>query len=1085
MCRLPSLGMVIVPALCVSAWGADDFSGLKGHWNFDEGRDWHNMEFPFSRPVSKADDSVGSNPLSLSGNLDPLKSWVSGRQFSGILFDAPGQLLKSARDLDELKGTSSLSYWLKTKAKGESGFKSSPGVIGDATGMIWGLLTPEGKLSVVQGGKQVAETSKPVNDGEWHHIVILRNAETGQVAIFLDGESSGRGNGATGMLSGEYKGFGAVKGGSGLVGVLDQIHLFNKAIPLDTIRALKENHAPKTYRQDALISRSKPSLTGSILHGYTFDPDQDPIGVSRFGQGKYGAVSYNKDGTFTYVPGQNFKGYDQFPVTVTDGRGGFSSTVMLVHDETTMSRTPVSKFSSYRDLAPLGSSDGKKGRRTMKAYDWDGDRRPDLLVCGNGRVWVYKNTGTRKEPGFDDPIEVKDSAGRTIEGNGISLLFKKGTARPALVVRGKDNTLSIYESSSVSRDGTKYVLDGKVKDEEGNPFKCSSEAFDIGDFDNDGRVDLLVGDPSRGIYFYKNEGSANEMKLKLEGELVIPGSYNLAPYFGDLDGDGKMDLVHGINWGTIEFWVSGKGKTIIEGQSPREIVLTDKMGVPPMKGEKTVLREMNGTHGAFADFNGDGIIDMAVGGCVDGMAGIAYGVNPNAAARNLLELEKIYNAYPRNLGKALEADGQKLLNRYKQLSGEWIMWAVGQRTVEGRERAYQMLKNHIAKYPFLKRTKLDAWEKYDDNRKLIDCGPMHHVPGIFVQNWVTLNFLKPDTAAHRVDVADALGMKGLDRDRYLKSGLPIADNNKCSEGQLLAIGDMTKYHPRILFPDDHLSIDRNMGDGREAQSYVFISNKNTFGDEVGGSACECAQDIKEAAEKCLGKGSATGDYFTFVMAHEVCHSLDAYVRGRANKELERRWNEMVVFAANNGSKEALIASGPDGWMDMEKTKENFQTKGLWDGSSPWDSTWEAYWENAPHKELGFMRGNIDWFLKAKQETLATQANHHWAGSEARLVGAIDRYNRGFKANINEVVLFLDFLSAGLNELPMYTIKAEKNPNRAKFHIDKAWLDRNDKGQITRITIGERVYAFELDDRGRVIKIKKHPFGAALGAVPVS
>ena len=27
---------------------AEDLTGLKSHWNFDEARDWHNMPFPFS-----------------------------------------------------------------------------------------------------------------------------------------------------------------------------------------------------------------------------------------------------------------------------------------------------------------------------------------------------------------------------------------------------------------------------------------------------------------------------------------------------------------------------------------------------------------------------------------------------------------------------------------------------------------------------------------------------------------------------------------------------------------------------------------------------------------------------------------------------------------------------------------------------------------------------------------------------------------------------------------------------------------------------------------------------------------------------
>lgn len=1049
--------------------GQSDFTHLKAHWNFDEARDWHNMAFPFSQPVAKAADSVGKNNLTLNEKLDPVKSWASGRQFSAIRFDAPGQFLKADRAIDELKGNASLSYWIKTNTKGKEN-----GIIGDKDGTQWGVIGDQGTLSVIQSDKAIATTSKPVNDDQWHHVVILRNATDGQIAIYLDGEPSGKGKGVAGMLPGEYAGFGSIKGGGEFSGLLDQIHIFDKIINQETIQALMDNHAPKAYELETLITRKAPSLTGSILHLYTFDPDQDKIGVSRFGQGQFGTVAYNNDGTFTYTANNGFKGRDRFSVTITDGKGGFCTTSMTVRDETTSPKMPVTKFTGYFELPPIKEGAGQTNSRIPQLYDWNGDGKTDILVCANNRIWVFRNSSSRTAPKFDGPARVEDENGKVIEGNSIALLPGRDKSRPMLVVRQQDGTLNLYESKSVSSAGTKLALTGKVKDDQGEDFKCLSDAFDIGDFDNDGLPDLLVGEGSGGIYMHKNVGNASDFKLKPEPERVVEGSYNLAPYFADLNGDGKKDLLHGINWGSIHYWVNTGGKNMIDGSERGEIMVTDKNGNIPMNGENTMLRAMNGTHGALGDLNGDGVIDIVLGSYNGGVTGIAFGVNVNMAARNLASLEKIYQGHSRDLGKVLEANNRQMLEKYRILSREWISWAVGLPTVDMREKAYSALKKHVSKFDFLKRTQLDAWVKKEEGKD-IAFGPMHHVPGIFVMNWVTLHCMLPDSAAHRLDVANTLGLKGLDREQYLKSGVALADNNKCTDGQLLAITDMMKYHPRILFPDDHLSIDQNMGDGREAMAYVFKSNKNTFGNDVGGAACESARDLVEAAEKCLGPGSATGDYFTFVMAHEVCHSLDAYVNGRANRDLPRRWCEMLVYAANNGGETDVIVPGEDGWMDMKKTQERFIEKQLWDGTSPWNEAWDDYWQNCGYNDLTFMRGNMGWFMGAKQETLATQANHHWAGSEARLVGAIDRYNRGYKANINEVVLFLDFLSAGLNKLPMYNFEMTQNPNRVEFKVDKAWLERNDKGYITKVTIGPRVYDFEIDDRGKVIGIKSHPF----------
>lgn len=1067
------LGLALAPL-----HGAEDFSALKAHWHFDEGRDWHNMPYPYAGSVGKAADSVGRNDLTINDKLDHVRAWVSGRQFSGIRFDAPGQFLKAATNLDMLKGPASLSCWIKTDAKGDG----KSGLIGDVNGIQWGVLQPDGTLAVVVNGTAAAATSRPVNDGQWHHVVMLRHAADGQVAIYMDGEASGKGKGVAGPIEGVYEGFGSIKDAGGFTGVLDQVHLFDRAVNADTIAALYDNHAPKAYELDTLISRQKPSLTGSILHLYTFDPDQDTLRVSRFGQGKSGTVQYNNDGTFTYTASPSFAGRDRFAVTLTDGRGGFCSTWMTVGDESTVPKMAVTSFTNYKELPAVTGGGERTGGRIPRAYDWDGDGRPDLLVCANERIWVMRNSGTRSDLKFDPPAMVADASGNPIIATSIALLPGKKGQRPVLVARAKDGTLDLYVNASPVRGASRFEASGKIANDKGGHFVCSSEAFDLGDFDNDGLIDLLVGSGSGGIFFHKNTGTVTGMKLNEENECVISGSYNLSPYFADLNGDGKIDLLHGINWGSIHYWINRGGSSIMDGAKQDDLRLTDRTGKMPMKGENTVLRAMNGTHGAFADFNGDGVLDMAIGAYSEGTLGVALGVHVNAAGRNLAELERMYKGHNRDLGKVLEANDQELLKKYRALSSEWISWAVNLPTAEDRRKAANMLKAHINRFDFLKRRQLDAWVKREDGKDP-EYGPMHHVPGIFVMNWVTLHCMLPDSAAHRLDVADTLGLKGLDREQYLKSGVALADNNKCTDGQLLAITDMMKYHPRVLFPDDHLSIDQNMGDGREAMAYVFKSNKNTFGNDVGGPACESAEDLKEAAERYLGDGAATGDYFTFVMAHEVCHSLDAYVYGRVNQDLSKRWSEMLVYAANNAGENEIIVPGENGWMDMEKTRERFIDKKLWDGSSPWEEAWNDYWDNCEYKDLTFMRGNIGWFMGAKQESLATQANHHWAGSEARLVGAIDRYNRGYKANLTEVLLFLDIVSAGLNKIPMYHFEMTQNPNRVEFKVDKAWLERNDRGHVTKVTIGPRVYDFDVDERGKVTGIKSHPFMKEMASAP--
>ncbi|MDO5471675.1 MAG: VCBS repeat-containing protein [Akkermansia sp.] len=579
---------------------------------------------------------------------------------------------------------------------------------------------------------------------------------------------------------------------------------------------------------------------------------------------------------------------------------------------------------------------------------------------------------------------------------------------------------------------------------------------------------------------YSVEGGKKKIRhisFAPEKQVVHRRSYNIAPGVGDLNNDGRPDLLHGINWGTLHVWMNDAANPTIAQGEYIELTLENQP-------EEKFARNLNGAHITAADFDGDGCADMVLGGNSGPQLVSALGVNPESWAGNLALIEQeLYKGHEKDLGTLLEADNQKGLNRYRDLMRGWIRWAVAQKTPAKRLAAYNMLKAHVKKYSFLQRGPLmDAWRKQEKD-KPAECGPMHHVPGIFTMNWVVLHRLLPDSAAHRADVADALGMKGVDREVYLQKGMPLADNNRSSVGQLYAVRDLLNYHAPILFPDDHISIGLNFGDGRDAMCYIFNSNKNTFSMEVGRNLAEMHGDMVRLTEECFGqKGAASGDYFTFVLAHEVCHSLDAYVRGRANKDLTRRWGDQNYYAATNGGECDDVVANETGWWDLNLTKERFKQRGLWDGNNAtWGDAWKAYWQKCPFRNKVFMRGDIDWFLGSQQETFATQANHHWARSESRLIGAILRYLQGYKSNINEVVFFLDVLSAGQNKLPMFHPWGEGNPPMVNFNVEYAWLTRNDRGHITDIHIGDRHYGFIVDDNGRVTGLRTYPFADKIQA----
>lgn len=126
------------------------------------------------------------------------------------------------------------------------------------------------------------------------------------------------------------------------------------------------------------------------------------------------------------------------------------------------------------------------------------------------------------------------------------------------------------------------------------------------DLDGDGDLDLLLAnkiDPanlqSSRIYRFENIGSASDPVFQLRGFLPIEGSYHYAPAFGDLDGDGDLDMILG-SWRNTVAWYDNTGdrtEPVFELVHPAIVKLT---------------RGSNSTP-ALVDIDDDGDLDLFVG----------------------------------------------------------------------------------------------------------------------------------------------------------------------------------------------------------------------------------------------------------------------------------------------------------------------------------------------------------------------------------------------------------------------------------------------------------------------------------------
>jgi hypothetical protein len=1045
-------------------------TGLVHHWSFDEGPDWHDDSFQNISQAAIAYDSVSSADAVLQ-NMNGT-SWVSGKQFTCLEFDGIDDYLYTDTDLSGTLGsTATLTFWIHTSQTGGSDGWDSPGVTGieqsgDSNDIQWGWIDESGRIAMSVGDTVVVRSADPINNGQWHHIVFTRDASTGRGQVYLDAQLSDSATGPTGVITTAFHSIGRIEDTNGtpryFQGRLDQIHVFDHVIDQAMVRQLMDNHGPKTWDSTTQGTNNATFSTNSIFFN-SYDPEQDMLTVVSYTSPANGTVTYNNDGTFDYTANPGFAGKDSFRVVIEDGKGGFSTANMNVTVLDPSGPDASSRTTTFRDFQPVqaGSADiSLSGWRVPRAIAWDGDSDNDLLIGHGGNVWFYMNSGSATSSVFDVGVKVKANGQNIQLGTGaltITLADMTGDGVDDLVAVDTSRKVYVYENTSLAGQPPVYAAAFNVKTMTGSNFVLPDQRFDIGDWDGDGLPDVVTGTRSSEVRVYPNKGSAADPRYDTgQYEVLMSGVYNLYPRLFDISRNGVLDLLRGINWGDVRYWLDS---LLYDDLGPGgTLVITDTSGANPNLHSLT-----DGAMVDFSDYNGDGVLDLLVGGHTGSNVYIAYG-QAKTVADCIAENEAIYDAHPTDLGTALDANSQELLGQINANSRA-IIAHMQAATLPERQQMFQQMVNHVGNYSFLQMSASLNTVLY------------RHIPGIAGQNLLTMHQLLPDNPTHRQNVADAVGLTSLHREIYLNSYLHVGDNQNGTQGQLESVRDFMTYEPREIFPDTMVTLDHYYGDGRGGHVSSFTGSKNTFNFGEGGDADEWASDLDQPIQDVFGTNAHRGDYFTLVLGHEATHSLDWYLRARTNEDLERRWGQFLVLAGGPD-----IVAGSNGWLDWNATRDHFQQAGLWNtATQTWEQAWDAYWVTGPGsawRNLSFMRGSIDWFFGAPQESLATQGNHRWMHSEGRLVGAIDRWRRGIengidpmKANITEVTTFLDFVSAGLNKVVMYDTHGVQTPYpHATYAITHAWLNRNDKGYITKVTVNDHIYDFVVDTDGIVTDV---------------
>ncbi|HRO42857.1 MAG TPA: FG-GAP-like repeat-containing protein [Flavipsychrobacter sp.] len=267
-------------------------------------------------------------------------------------------------------------------------------------------------------------------------------------------------------------------------------------------------------------------------------------------------------------------------------------------------------------------------------YDYNKDGKPDLFVGGDGffqldgsfkaRIAYFQNTTNASSKSFT--LQTNDFL--NIDAQGIKGAYPAvgdldNDGLDDLVVGHENGTISFYKNTASSANVQPiWQLTQPTLTDVANKIIDSNQyaAPLIYDIDKDGKKDLLIGGQSGYIFYYKNIGNTNQLSLQYQtGNL---GSVRADPW----------NLLYGFSAPFVGKTDSTANEYLIVGSNSGRLVrytgFQNGNVTVPYTIEDTAYHELNlplGSYSGFravpaiADIDGDGQQEMIVGNILGGI----------------------------------------------------------------------------------------------------------------------------------------------------------------------------------------------------------------------------------------------------------------------------------------------------------------------------------------------------------------------------------------------------------------------------------------------------------------------------------
>ena len=291
--------------------------------------------------------------------------------------------------------------------------------------------------------------------------------------------------------------------------------------------------------------------------------------------------------------------------------------------------------------------------------DFDRDGLKDLLVGEfyKGRLRIYRNIGTNKEPQFGD-FTLFQNGKRSgcihssccmgfapqvvdFDGDGQEDVLSGNWIFEVILFRGLGNGAFAAGEAVESRDGRSINIGYGV-----TPFAV--------DWDSDGDLDILAGTVEHeggNVYLVRNEGRRSRYEYGKPEKLLAGGAPieatdgGAAPVAADWDQDGKLDLILGCGDGSVRWYRNGGSSGIPELSTFAVLVQ------PAQKGDERGHRSKP----CVVDWNEDGRLDLLVGDVGERFE------------KELSDEEEAWREQARNQQASFLKDWSRVFSRYRSL----------------------------------------------------------------------------------------------------------------------------------------------------------------------------------------------------------------------------------------------------------------------------------------------------------------------------------------------------------------------------------------------------------------------------------